>query len=131
MNRKIWINDLVHNKLANFSVFAFFAVSSVLFAITLCLTVQLTGSVSSLMTEAVTPDYLQMHAGDIDEEKIAEFANAQEDARDFQICRFLNIDSGDIYLADCSLSGSTQDNGVCVQSGRFDFLIDMNDGYPR
>lgn len=130
MNRKIWINDLVKNKLANFSVFAFFAVSSVLYAITLCLTVQLTGSVSSLMTVAVTPDYLQMHAGDIDEEKITEFANAQEDARDFQICRFLNIDSGDIYLADCSLSGSTQDNGVCVQSERFDFLIDMNDRIP-
>lgn len=131
MNRKILKNDLAKNKLANYSVFAFFAVSCVLFAITLCLTVQLTGSVSSLMTAAATPDYLQMHAGDLDEERIAEFANAQEDVEDYQICRFLNIDSDNIYLADCSLSGSSQDNGVCVQSERFDFLIDMDDGIPK
>ena len=131
MNRKILINDFIKNKLLNFSVFAFFAVSSVLFAITLTLTVQLTGSISNLMALAKTPDYLQMHAGDIDGEKLTEFANSQEEVEDFQICRFLNIDSDDIYLADCSLSGSTQDNGVCVQSERFDFLIDMNDEIPR
>ena len=78
MNRKILINDLTKNKLVNFSIFAFFAISCVLFAITICLTVQSTGSISNLMTLAKTPDYLQMHAGDIDEKKIAEFSNLQE-----------------------------------------------------
>lgn len=131
MNRKILINDLTKNKLVNFSIFAFFAISCVLFAITICLTVQSTGSISNLMTLAKTPDYLQMHAGDIDEKEIAEFSNLQEDVEDFQICRFLNIDSDNIYLADCSLSGSTQDNGVCVQSERFDFLVDMDCQIPK
>ena len=131
MNRKILINDLTKNKLVNFSVFAFFAISCVLFALTICLTVQSTSSISNLMALAETPDYLQMHAGDIDEEKIAEFSNLQEDVEDFQICKFLNIDSDNIYLADCSLSGSTQDNGVCVQSERFDFLVDMDCEIPK
>ena len=119
------------NKLANISVFVFFTVSSVLFAVTLCLAIQLTGSVSGLMRVAETPDYLQMHAGDIDEERIREFSDVQEDVRDFQICRFLNVSSEDIYLSDCSLSGSTQDNGVCMQSERFDFLVDMNQQIPK
>ncbi len=130
MNRKILKNDLVKNKLANLSVFAFFTAASVLFAVTLSLSVQLTDSISGLMETAVTPDYLQMHAGEIDEEKIEAFFNAQEDARDFQICRFLNIDSNDFCLEDCSLSGSTQDNGVCIQSERFDFLVDMDNQVP-
>ena len=130
MNRKIMKHDLIKNRLANGSVFAFFTVSSVLFAVTLCLAVQLTGSVSSLMTVAKTPDFLQMHAGDLDEDKIEEFSDLQEDVREFQICRFLNIDSNYFCLSDCSLSGSTQDNGVCIQSERFDFLVDTNNQIP-
>ena len=130
MNRKIMKHDLIKNRLANGSVFAFFTVSGVLFAVTLCLAVQLTGSVSSLMTVAKTPDFLQMHAGDIDEDRIEEFSDLQEDVREFQICRFLNIDSNYFCLSDCSLSGSTQDNGVCIQSERFDFLVDTNNQIP-
>ena len=116
MNWKIMKHDLIKNKLANASVFAFFTVSGVLFAVTLCLAVQLTGSVSSLMTVAKTPDFLQMHAGDINEDRIGAFSDAREDVREFQICRFLNIDSNCFCLADCPLSGSTQDNGVCIRT---------------
>lgn len=130
MRWRLIVNNLKRNKLVNLSIFTFMAVSCVLFAVTMCLTVQLIGSISNLMTVAKTPDFLQMHAGEIDEDRIKEFADAHEEVTAFQICRFLNLDSADMYLADHSLSGSSQDNGVCVQSEFFDFLVDMENEIP-
>lgn len=90
----------------------------------------LLGSVNSLMEQARTPDYLQMHAGEIDQEKIALFAEAQEAVTDWQICPFLNLDNGSLFLGDKSFSDSTQDNGLCVQGEGFDYLLDMNNACP-
>ena len=90
----------------------------------------LLGSVNGLMEQARTPDYLQMHAGEIDQEKLALFAEAQEAVTDWQICPFLNLDNGSLFLGDKSLSDSTQDNGLCVQGEGFDYLLDMNNACP-
>ncbi|MCQ4988133.1 hypothetical protein NE599_03705 [[Clostridium] symbiosum] len=42
---------------------------------------------------------------------------------DFQVLNFLNLNNAHISIGGNSLAGSVQDNGVCVQSGRFDFLL--------
>lgn len=123
-------NNFLAHRLLNLSILAFMTISAVLFAVTVCLTTQLTGSVSQLMASAKTPDFLQMHAGRLDEASIAAFARDSDAVADYQICRFLNLDSSTIFLNGISLSGSTQDNGVCVQSDRFDFLLDMENQLP-
>ena len=79
------------------------------------------------MEKAQTPDFLQMHAGEVDEEQIAAFAEEQEMIEEWQVCRFLNLENAVLSLNGHSLSGNTQDNGLCVQSPCFDFLLDTED----
>jgi len=103
----------------------FMAVSALMFALTCFLATGLLGSVDALMEAAGTPDFLQMHAGEMDEAALVRFAAEQEQVRDYQTLRFLNLENSSIVLAGHSLADSTQDNGVCVQSGRFDYLVDL------
>lgn len=65
-----------------------------------------------------------MHAGKIDEAALVQFVREQE--RDYQTLRFLNLENSAITLGGHSLADSTQDNGVCVQSEQFDYLVDLN-----
>lgn len=125
MNRKIIINDLKKNKLLSVTTFVFMAVSAFLFALTIILYGNLCGAIDELMLHGKTPHFLQMHAGAISEEKIIEFAEKNDKIETFQIMEFLNLESGKIYLNGRSLADSTQDNGLCVQSEHFDYLLDL------
>ena len=72
------------------------------------------------MDRAVTPDYLQMHAGEMQTEKIREFAREHPEIANWQICLFLNLENSSVVLGNRSLADSTQDNGLCVQNDTFD-----------
>ena len=127
--RLLW-NDIKHHKLLTVTTIFFMAVSSMFLGLSAVLFTGLLGSVNGLMEQARTPDYLQMHAGEIDAEKIAQFAENQETVADWQICPFLNLDNGSLFLGGKSLSDSTQDNGLCVQGEDFDYLLDMDHACP-
>ncbi|MBO5153424.1 MAG: FtsX-like permease family protein [Eubacterium sp.] len=122
--RMIW-NDIRGNRLMSVSTWFFMAVSAFLFALTAYLAVSLLGSVDALMEQAKTPDFLQMHNGELDKEKLQAFAGEQKAVREYQVLTFLNMENAMIELNGHSLSDSTQDNGICVQSGSFDYLLDM------
>lgn len=126
MRARILCNDLKGSPLLVVTTWLFMAVSAFLFALTCFLAMGLLGSVDTLMTAAKTPDFLQMHAGKIDEAALVQFAREQEQVRDYQTLRFLNLENSSIILGDHSLADSTQDNGVCVQSEQFDYLVDLN-----
>lgn len=125
MNYKIIINDIRNNKIQSAATLFFFGISVFVFSLTILLFVSLLGSIDTLVDKAKTPDYLQMHAGIVDEEKIAGFARERSEVTDYQILKFLNLNNADLSLGKKSLSENTQDNGVVVQSEKFDFLIDM------
>ncbi|MGN0495860.1 MAG: FtsX-like permease family protein, partial [Lachnospiraceae bacterium] len=78
----------------------------------------------------MTPDYLQMHAGSIQTEKINEFAKEHPEIEKWQICPFLNLENSSVILGNSSLADSTQDNGLCVQNDGFDYLLDSNNVCP-
>lgn len=124
MQARIAWNDLKGNPLLSVTTWLFMAVSAFLFALTCFLAIGLLGSVDTLMLAAQTPDFLQMHAGEIDEAALVQFAR-QEQVRDYQTLGFLNLENSSIMLGGNSLADSTQDNGVCVQSERFDYLVDL------
>ena len=126
MKNKILINDIRHNALETFATWFFLSVSVFSFGLTCLLFVSLLGSIDSLTNKAKTPDFLQMHTGDIDEAQISKFVSDRDDVSDYQIIEFLNLENNSIKLSNKSLSENTQDNGVCVQSENFDFLIDMD-----
>ncbi|MDY3281667.1 ABC transporter permease [Dysosmobacter sp.] len=125
MRTRILWNDLKGNRLQAVTTWLFMAVSAFLLALTCLLSVGLLGAVDTLMAAARTPDFLQMHAGEADEAALARFAGEQEQVLDYQTLRFLNLENSDLMLGGHSLADSTQDNGVCVQSGRFDYLVDL------
>ena len=125
MRTRILWNDLKGNPLLAVTTWLFMAVSALMFALTCFLLIGLLGSVDTLMEAAETPDFLQMHAGEINEAELIRFAVGQEQVRDYQTLRFLNLDNSSMVLGGHSLADSTQDNGVCVQSGRFDYLVDL------
>lgn len=148
-------NEIKNQKLLSTSTVIFMAVSSMLIVLSITLFSTLLSSVSSLMDEAVSPDFLQMHSGEIDEDEIREFAEGQgfeegqgcEEDQGFaedqelvkgqgvvekwQVYRFLNLDNNEVTLGDESLVGNTQDNGFCVQGVGFDFLLDMENQQPE
>lgn len=130
MIRRLLWNDISNNKLLSLSTVIFMAVSSLFISLAAVLFVGLLGSVDSLMDKALTPDYLQMHAGEIQTKKIKSFAEEHSEIDKWQISPFLNLDNNTLFLGNNSLAGSTQDNGLCMQGEKFDYLLDMNNVCP-
>lgn len=124
MNHKIIRRDITGNKIISFITVLFIAAAAMLLSLAGILVIHLFGSIDSLMKDAKTPHFMQMHAGDIDIEELERFAQANENAEDFQVLEFLNVNNEKIRLGENSLTASVQDNGFSVQSSRFDFLLD-------
>lgn len=129
---KKWIgNDIRQNKLMSAATVFFMAVSAALLVLTALLITNLLGAIDGLMSKAAVPDFMQMHAGDLDEEQLARFAKSRPEVEDWQVLRFLNLDNSRIVLGGHNMIGSTQDNGLAVQSSRFDFLLGMDGELPE
>lgn len=129
IGRLLW-NDIRNHKLLSLSTVIFMAASSLFISLAAVLFTGLLGSVDDLMEKALTPDYLQMHAGDIQTEKIKVFAENHAAVEKWQVSPFLNLENSSVVLGKRSLADSTQDNGLCVQNDSFDFLLDMNNTCP-
>ena len=77
MKTRILWNDLKESPLPAAATWLFMAASAFLFALTCFLAIGLLGAMDTLMEAAQTPDFLQMHAGEIDETALARFADEQ------------------------------------------------------
>ncbi len=129
LKKLIW-NDVRQNKLLSAATVFFMAVSAMMLALTVLLCSSLLGAVNGLMEQAQAPDLVQMHTGEISEREIGQFVGEHQEIDQWQICRLLNLDNSEVSLGGYSLLDSTQDNGLCVQSERFDFLLDMDGSRP-
>ncbi|MHA2788801.1 ABC transporter permease [Corynebacterium sp. S7] len=127
MNLKIISNDIARSKLVTITMVLFVAAASALVSLATILTMNLSGAIDSLMTNAQTPHFLQMHTGPLDRERLEQFSLHDDRVDSFQVQEFLNLEGSQIYLGDASLSDSVQDNGVVTQNQSFDFLLDLND----
>lgn len=130
LEKLIW-NDVRQNRLLSAATVFFMAVSAMMLALTALLVSSLLGSVNGLMEEARVPDFVQMHTGALEESEIGRFAGAHPEIEEWQICRMLNLDNSQVMLGGRSLLDSTQDNGLCVQSESFDFLLDLENRRPE
>lgn len=129
IHRLLW-NDIRNHKLMSLTTVLFMAASAMLISLAAVLFTGLLGSVDRLMTKAQSPDYLQMHTGAVELEKIADFAADQPEIEQWQVMPFLNLENNVLELGEKSLSDSTQDNGLCVQGERFDYLLGLDDELP-
>ena len=126
MERRMIINDIKANKLVSAATCIFMAVTAMLLGLSILLYASLADSIDSLMTEAKTPDFLQMHTGELDEDDVNSFSQQREDIEAMQICTFLNLQNGQISIGNESFENNMQDNGLSCQSSLFDFLVDAD-----
>jgi len=126
MSSTIIFNDLKKNFFINFLLLIFVITSSLLFSSALGIISKISGSVKSLMKKAGTPDFMQMHSGIIDYERLADFTKKNNIVEFSQVSKMLNIDGQNIIIKNKNLSDSVMDNGFCIQNKLFDFLLDSN-----
>ncbi|GIQ71369.1 ABC transporter permease [Xylanibacillus composti] len=119
-------NDVAKSKATTWTTMMFVAAAGMLVSLAAVLAVHLAGALDTLMTTAKTPHFMQMHAGELDRERLAAFAEQHDLVEDFQVLEFLNIDGTQIKLGEQSLAASVQDNGFSIQSEKFDFLLDLD-----
>lgn len=119
-------NDVRKSKVTTLITTLFVAAAAMLVSLAALLAIQLSGSIEALMTKAQTPHFMQMHSGTVDRERLAAFAERNGNVEDFQVLEFLNVEGARIVLGGQSLADSAQDNGFSVQSGRFDYLLDLD-----
>lgn len=126
MYYRIIRNDISKSKLITLTATIFVAAAAMLVSLAAILVVNLSGAIDTLMTRAETPHFMQMHTGEMDTARLAEFADQNSSVDEFQVLEFLNMDGARIVLGDRSLADRVQDNGFSVQSDKFDYLLDLN-----
>ncbi len=126
MYQKLIMNDIKKNKLITITITVFILLSAMLTSLAAILSVSLATSIEGMMRNAKTPHFLQMHTGEINMRQLLDFASEQKDIADFQVASFLNIEGAEIMIGEHSLAGSIQDNGLSMQSQRFDFLLNLD-----
>jgi putative ABC transport system permease protein len=125
MLRKIIVKDIKRSKLISIALLLFVAAAAALVSAAAVTTVNLLGSIDTLMTKAASPHFMQMHSGELDLQRLEKFADSQALVDQWQVLEFLNIENDRISFGENSLAGSVQDNGVSVQSKKFDYLLDL------
>ncbi|WP_046173547.1 ABC transporter permease [Domibacillus indicus] len=126
MYYRIIRNDMLKSKLITLTTMMFVAVAAMLVSLSAILVVNLSGSINMLMDQAKTPHFMQMHSGDIDAGRLADFAEQNSHVDEFQVLEFLNVDGARIVIDGNSLADSVQDNGFTTQSEKFDYLLDLD-----
>ncbi|MFJ7647896.1 ABC transporter permease [Lysinibacillus sp. NPDC097279] len=126
MYYRIIRNDISNSKLISLTTMIFVAVAAMLVALSAILVVNLSGALDTLMKQAKTPHFMQMHVGNIDTVRLEDFAKQNNNVQDYQVLEFLNIDGSQIILGDRSFANNVQDNGFTIQSKKFDYLLDLD-----
>lgn len=120
-------NDVLRSKLITLITTLFVSAAAMLVSLAAILVVNLGGAIDTLMTQAKTPHFMQMHSGGIDTARLTAFAKQNGSVDQFQVLEFLNVDGAQIIFDDRhSLADSVQDNGLSTQSKEFDYLLDLD-----
>lgn len=126
MYYRIIRNDILKSKAITLTTMIFVAAAAMLVSLAAVLVINLSGAIDTLMTQAKTPHFMQMHSGVIDIGRLAAFAGQNSHVDEFQVLEFLNVDGAQIVIGGNSLADNVQDNGFCTQSEKFDYLLDLD-----
>ena len=122
---KIVKNDIHESKLITAVTTIFIMVAALLVALATILSVNLVGSIDTLMEKSQSPHYMQMHTGELNEARLATFVAEQGNVETYEATAFLNLNGSDIELGDHSFADNVEDNGLAIQSKNLDYLLDM------
>lgn len=123
-------NALRRNPVIVAALVLFVALSAMLASSAAALVVTAYGAGESLMEQAKTPHFLQMHAGEVDEDRMTQFAADNDLVEQHELVPMLNVDGTAIRVTgegtDTTLASGLQDNSFVAQSLAFDFLLDTD-----
>ncbi|MEK4007615.1 ABC transporter permease [Paenibacillus sp. FSL H3-0333] len=118
--------DIRTSKGITLTTMLFVAAAAMLVSLSAILVVNLSGAIDHLMTQAKTPHFLQMHSGQLDQARLKAFAEQNNKVEEHQVLNFLNVEGARIVMDGHTLAESVQDNGFSTQSGKFDYLLDLD-----
>ena len=119
-------NDILRNKAITLTIMMFVAAAAMLVSLAAILVINLSGAIDTMMNQAKTPHFMQMHSGEMDSARLTAFVEQHNEIEEYQVLEFLNIDGAQIVFEEGSLAGSVQDNGISVQGEKFDYLLDLD-----
>lgn len=126
MYRKIIRNDVRDSKLITATTTIFITVAAMLVALAMILSVNLAGSIDTLMEKTQSPHYMQMHTGELNEPRLAKFVKDNGNVAAYEASEFLNLSGSDIEIGEHSFADSVEDNGLAVQNKNLDYFVDMD-----
>lgn len=122
---KLIKNDISASKLITATTTMFIVIAAVLVALAAILSVNLASSIDTLMETAKAPHYMQMHAGTVNQSRLADFVKNNSNVASYEVSEFLNLRGSDIQIEDHSFADSVEDNGIAVQNQNLDYFLDM------
>lgn len=127
MNWLIIKNDFKRNKVINLALFLFMTFSAGLAVLSVIIAVQTFTSISDLYKTAQPPHFLQMHKGEMDQEKIDEFMSGYKGLTYRQTVTMLDIYGDNLIIAGRKdtyrLSDCRLDIGLVKQNEAKDLLL--------
>lgn len=126
MYYRIIRNDISKSKLITLTTMIFVAAAAMLVSLSAILVVNLSGAIDTLMKQAKTPHFMQMHSGAIDIARLKDFVEKNSNVDEYQVLEFLNMDGAQIVIDGKSLADNVQDNGFSTQGEKFDYLLDLD-----
>lgn len=126
-------NDLRRNRVIAAALFIFILLASWLAASGAATIQQLLRAIDNLFVQAAAPHYVQLHAGEMDDEAVHQFAASHSAVRAHQISPMLVVDNRHIYYGERTAADtdSVMDNGFVTQNGRFDYLLNLDNERVR
>ncbi|TRY20015.1 FtsX-like permease family protein [Tessaracoccus rhinocerotis] len=128
--RALTWRSLRRNRASAAILVGFMALATMLAASAAALVVTATGASESLMRQARTPHFLQMHAGDVDLVRMAAFAMSNPLVEQWAVSEILNVDGAAVRIVgdgvDTTLAEALQDNSFVTQNAGFDLLLDTD-----
>src|SRR5690625_5143603 len=114
MLKRILKNDCLKSKVISFILFLSITLSALLVASSFHMTMELTGSLSSLFEKSKAPHFVQMHAGEIDQEEINSWSASNDLVFQAQTVQMVNIDNANIDF------GTQQDQAIEIMDNYFE-----------
>ena len=108
-------------------VFAFVTLSALLVSSGSNLIIELSGALDALFEASKAPHFVQMHAGEIDEAEIDDWAAGNEMVEEHQTVEMVTVDGSALYVGDTETpeTNTIMDVSFVKQNPRFDFLLDL------
>ena len=130
---RIMRNDISRKLGAMVIVFLFILLSALLIAGGTSLIASLNASLDRLLEAAQAPHFVQMHAGKLEKEVVADWAESRNDVEAYQIAEMITVDGSQLYLggSETAEEASVMDISFVRQNGRFDFLLDSRNQAAR